>query len=196
MEDHDGGPVLVLTGVLLPDGLQQELCGAVTDRQQRGGPRSLVFHLQQLQVELDSDSQQPDAADVTAAGGQLLPGEAADTRRFGSVCDSTSDRVSPERNTRTDSLGVTSVHRGRRSLAVGRVPHHQAPADSQTPEQGASGSEFRLADVRQPPTVPAVGDHTHLGGGVLRPGRLQHVEPVSGRVPELLRTGTRKTPVT
>lgn len=75
-----GGLVVVLTLVSLSDALQQSLCRIFMDREQRNGGRSFSFSLQQLQLTLSSNSQQPEAADATTVDRNLLPREARSRR--------------------------------------------------------------------------------------------------------------------
>lgn len=65
--------VLVLTGVLVSDGLQQAVCRILTHTENGGEGRPLSPDLQQLQVTLRSHSQQPEAADSPRVDGHLLP---------------------------------------------------------------------------------------------------------------------------
>lgn len=80
---HDGGGlVVVLTLVSLSDDLQQTLCRIFMDREQRDGGRPFSFSLQQLQLTLSSNSQQPDAADATTVDRNLVPREARTRRTY------------------------------------------------------------------------------------------------------------------
>lgn len=80
-DDDEGGVGVVLTRVLCSDRLQQTFSRTFTDTVQRH--RLFCFRLQQLQLTLSSNSQEPEAATAAAViVSRLLPGEAANKRTF------------------------------------------------------------------------------------------------------------------